>query len=346
LASSNPYELDESKASEQLFQLALGYIPAISLNVVAKLSVADQLSQGPKHVEDIARVCSVNADILYRVMRAVASIGVFRELDHGRFEQTPMSNVLRADHPRSLRPFIVFFPDPLHFRCYASLMHAVKTGETTVKAALGQDLFEYLEDHPEESETFNAGMVSITRQFIPAVLAAYDFGETRVLADIGGGHGSVVAAILQKYPQMKGILFDMDHVVRGAASYLQSAGVSNRCEVVSGDFFKSVPGGADTYIMKNIIHDWDDDRSIAILKNIRQAFGNRPGGKLLLLELVLTPGNEPHLGKWADIEMLALPGGRERTESEYRELFAKCGFRLNRVVPTNSPSSVLEAVAI
>jgi hypothetical protein len=345
MALSNSSEQNDSKAVEQLFQIALGYIPAMSVNVVATLSIPDELADGPKSVEEIAHARGVNADALYRIMRAVSTAGVFRELEGRRFEQTTMSDMLRTDHPRSLRPFMVFFPDPIHFRCYANLMHAIKTGEPTVKPTFGKDLFPYLAENPEASAIFNAGMVNVTQMFIPAILEVYDFSETRTLADIGGGHGSVLAAILQKYPRMEGILFDMDHVVRGAGDYLRSAGVSDRCKVVSGDFFKAVPAGADTYIMKNIIHDWDDEKSATILKNIRKALGDQPRGKVLLLEWVLAPANEPHLSKWADIEMLALPGGRERTEEEYAALFAKSGFKLNRVVPTAS-QSLIEALAV
>ena len=332
-------------AAEQLFQLCLGYIPAISLNVVAKLSIADQLAQGPKSVEDLARASQVHADALYRVMRALATVGVFREGERRTFEQTPVSDVLRADHPMSLRPFVIFFPDPLHFRAYANLMHSVKTGETTAIPTFGRELFDYLRDHPEESAVFNAAMVKLTAAFIPAVLAAYDFSQTRVLVDVGGGHGSVIGAILQRYPQMRGIVFDIDHVVAGAGSYLRSLGVADRCEVVAGDFFKSVPPGGDTYIMKNIIHDWDDEKSNRILRNIGDQLKAQPNGKVLLLEMVLSTGNEPQLGKWADIEMLALPGGRERTEEEYRRLFADAGFRLTRIVPTQGPHCVIEAVS-
>jgi hypothetical protein len=345
MSTPNPSAQNESKAAEQLFQMAMGYIPSISINVLARLSVAEQLSHGPKDVKELARTSNVNADMLYRVMRATSTVGVFRELDGRRFEQTPMSDLLRTDHPQSLRPFIMFFPDPLHFRCYSNLMHAVKTGETTVKTTLGKDLFEYLGEHPEDSEVFNAAMVNITHLFIPAILEAYDFSKTRVLADIGGGLGSVVGAILQKYPSMKGILFDMEHVVRNPPAYLESLGVADRCQIVGGDFFKSVAGGADTYIMKNIIHDWDDEKSILIMRNIRQALGNS-GGKLLLLEFVMTPANEPHLSKWADIEMMVLPGGQERTANEYADLLAKSGFKLNHIISTKSPQSVIEAVAV
>ena len=329
-------------AAQQLFQLCLGYIVSISLNVVARLSIADQLTQGPRKVEDLARTAQAHPDALYRVMRALATVGVFRELDARRFEQTPLSDLLRADHPQSLRPFVVFFPDPLHFRCYSNLMHSVKTGETTAVPTVGRELFEYLRDHPDESAVFNAAMVNLTQAFIPTVLDAYDFSQARVLVDVGGGHGSVVGAILQKYPQMRGILFDIDHVVAGAEPYLRSIGVADRCQIVAGNFFESVPAG-DTYIMKNIIHDWDDEKSILILKNIGAQLKAQPNGKILLLEMVLSAGNEPELGKWADIEMLALPGGRERTENEYRDLFARAGFRLTRIVRTQGPQSVIEA---
>jgi hypothetical protein len=313
---------------------------------LAKLSIADELANGPKTAEELARKCNVNTDALYRVMRAATAVGVFRELDGRRFEQTPMSDLLRTDNPQTLRPFVEFFPDPLHFRCYSNLMHSVKTGETTVKPTLGMDLFEYLNEHPKDAEVFNAAMANITHMFIPSILEAYDFSGTKVLADIGGGLGSVIAAILQRYPHMKGILFDLEQGVREAGAYLQSQGVSDRCQIVPGDFFKSVTSGADTYIMKNIIHDWDDERSIAILRNVRQALGNQTGGKVLLLEFVLAAPNEPHLSKLADIEMLVLPGGRERSEPEYAALLSKSGFKLTRVVPTKAPACVIEAVAV
>lgn len=329
---------------EQIFQICLSFLAPISLNVVANLSVADHLAGGPKHVDEIARAAKANPDALYRILRALTTTGVFQEVEPRRFAQTPTSDLLRSDHPQSLRPFVLFFPDPLHYRFYSNLMHSVKTGETTAKPTVGKELFDWLREHPAESAIFNAGMVNVTQMFIPAALEAYDFSGTRTLVDVGGGHGSVVGAILQKYPQMKGILFDLDHVVEGAPLYLKAQGVLDRCQIQSGDFFKSVPAGGDTYIMKNIIHDWDDERSITILKNIASRLKGNPSGKVVLLEFALTPGNEPQIGKWADIEMLALPGGRERTEDEYRGLFKRSGLRLTRVVPTQAPQSVIEAV--
>jgi len=277
----------QSSPFEQLFQICMGYLPAICLNTVAQLSVAEQLAQGPKHVNEIAKATQANADALYRVMRALATVGIFNEIESREFAQTPMSDVLRQDHPKSLRAFVLFFPDPLHFRFYSNLLHSVKTGETTAMPTVGMELFDFLKDHPEESATFNAGMVNITQAFIPAVLAAYDFSETKTLVDVGGGHGSVVAAILQRYRDMKGVLFDLDHVVQGANAYLTAMGVSGRCKVEAGDFFKAVPAGGDTYILKNIIHDWDDQRSITILKNIAAQLKGNPRGKVVLLEFAL-----------------------------------------------------------
>jgi hypothetical protein len=336
---------DESMPAEQLFQLCLGFIPAICLNIIAKLSVADHVAGGQTRIGDLARLTNTNEDALYRVMRAASNVGVFQELKGRQFVDSPVSEFLRSDHPQSLRPFVVFFPDPLHYRCYANLMHSVRTGETTGKVTLGRELFEYLKDRPEESEIFNAAMVNLTHMFVPAILEAYDFSSTRTLVDVGGGHGSVLATILQKYPQMKGILYDVDHVIAGAQPYLTSAGVSDRCRTIRGDFFKSVPSGGDTYIMRNIIHDWDDERCFTILKNVRTALRNQDGARLLLLEIVLTVGGDP-LGSLADIEMMALPGGRERTEEEYRQLFAKAGFRLFQITSTRSPQSVIEALPV
>lgn len=341
--STNTTARKEPAPSEQLFQLCMGFIPAICLNVVAKLSVADHLDKGPRSVADLARAVNANEDALCRVMRAVSIFGVFKEVDARRFEQTPASDLLRSDHPQSLRPFVSFFPDPLHFRFYSNLMHSVKTGETTGKVTVGTELFDYLKGHPEDSETFNAAMVNMTEIFVPAVLEAYDFSETQTLVDVGGGHGSVLAMILQRYPKMKGILVDLDHVVAGAHPYLKSTGVADRCQTIARDIFKSVPEGGDTYILKNIIHDWDDERSMTILRNIRAALGNRERARVLLLEIVIGPGSNP-FGYLADIEMMVLPGGRERSELEYRELFARTGFRLTKIVPTQSPQSLIEAV--
>jgi hypothetical protein len=233
-------------------------------------------------------------------------------------------------------------PDPFHFRCNADFLHSVRTGEPAVQAAFGKPLFQYVRDDAEESAVFNAAMATITGLFIPAVLEAYDFSGIKKLVDVGGGIGSVLAGILKAYPEMTGVLFDLPHVVNRAGPILEAAGVANRCDVRSGDFFKSVPAG-DAYILKHVIHDWTDDECRVILGHIRQGLAAQPEGLLLLLEWVISPGPTWQFSKWTDLEMLALPGGQERTEQEYRELLASAGFELTRFLPTRSLASVIEA---
>jgi hypothetical protein len=204
-------------------------------------------------------------------------------------------------------------------------------------------VFEYFAREPKLSAVFNNAMTSWSGPTVAAALKAYDFTGIDVLVDVAGGHGYVLTAVLRQYPVMRGVLFDLEHVIAGAASIIAAAAVSHRVETVSGDFFKAVPAGGDAYIMKNIIHDWDDDRAIAILKNIRTAFGNRRDGRVILLEAVIPPGNRPDFGKLIDLEMLLMPGGRERTADEFAALFERGGFSLARIVPTESPLSVIEA---
>ncbi|MCI0353552.1 MAG: methyltransferase, partial [Acidobacteria bacterium] len=228
-----------------------------------------------------------------------------------------------------------------HFRIYAETMHSVKTGQPCADRVLGKPIFEYFRTDEEESEIFNAAMISMTAMVIPAVLEAYDFSGIGTLVDVAGGHGSVISGILEKYPQMRGILFDLEHVVDGAKPRFEALGLTRRTQFVSGDFFQSVPAGGDAFVMKHIIHDWDDARALTILNNCRKA---SPKAKVLLLEAVLPAGDEPHFAKMLDLEMLNLPGGRERTEDEFRTLFAQAGYRLARVVPTKSPLSILEAL--
>jgi hypothetical protein len=276
-------------------------------------------------------------------MRALSSVGVFRETENRFFEHTPVSELLRKDHALSIRDMVNWIADPFHFHTYANLLRTVKTGESAMELAAGQPVFEFFRDDPEEGEVFNAAMVNFTRTCIAAILEAYDFSNIRKLVDVGGGYGSVVAAILARYPDMRGILYDLDHVVAGAQPVLAAAGVTGRCEVAPGNFFETVPVGGDAYIMKHIIHDWEDDKALTILANIRGALKEQAGGKVILLEAVVAGPGEPDMAKWIDLEMMAGPGGRERTREEFKRLFEKAGFRLNRVVPTKSPLSVIEA---
>jgi hypothetical protein len=327
---------------EQFLYLIVGYRPAMSINIVANLGVADEIGEQPKPVDEIAKAVGANSTALYRVMRALTTVGVFQEAEGRMFTHTSLSKMLRRDNPDSLRNIALWMPDPFHFRCNAELMHSVRTGEPAVQATFGKPMFQYVRDDPEEAAVFNAAMATITGLFIPSVLEAYDFSGIRNLVDVGGGIGSVLAGILRAYPEIKGILYDLPHVVNRAGPTLEAAGVADRCEIVSGDFFKSVPSG-DAYILKHVIHDWTDDECRVILGHIRQALTKESGGRLLLLEWVISPGPAWQFAKWTDLEMLALPGGQERTEQEYRDLLASAGFKLTRFLPTRSLASVIEA---
>jgi SAM-dependent methyltransferase len=236
---------------------------------------------------------------------------------------------------------MIFMGEPWHYNIWANMLHSAKTGGTAWKETHGEEVFDWFARNPEASEIFNGCMTELSAGAAPAIVAAYDFSGIDTLADIAGGHGFLLSQILNANPQMKGILFDMGHVISGAGEMLSAHGVEGRVETAFGDFFKEVPA-ADAYIMKHIIHDWDDERSIKILQTIHRAM--KGDGKVLLAEMVIPEGNEAHPGKMLDLEMLTSPGGIERTEVEYAQLFEKAGFRLNRVVPTMSPFSVIEGV--
>jgi hypothetical protein len=232
--------------------------------------------------------------------------------------------------------------DPFHFRVYAETLHSVTTGQPAAEKVTGMPVFEYFAREPRLSAVFNNAMTSWSVPTVAAALQAYDFGGIDVLVDVAGGHGHVLTAVLRQYPAMRGVLFDLGHVIAGAAPLIEAAGVRGRVETVAGDFFTAVPHG-DAYIMKNIIHDWDDDRALPILTNIWNAFEGRRDGRIILLEAVIPPGNQPDFGKLIDLEMLLMPGGRERTAEEFASLFERAGFELARIVPTESPLSVIEA---
>ena len=327
----------------QIMQLATGYVPAACLYAAAKMKIPDLLATGPKPISELARAAQLtNKNGLYRTLRALASVGVFREVEPGTFANTGLSEQLRSDLAGSSRDTVLFLANPLHLRVFAELMHSIESGETAFKKVTGLDSSEFFGQDTEENWEFNAAMTSITTSFIGPVLAAYDFGESGTLADIGGGHGFLLTAILQKHPGLRGIVFDLPHVVEGAKPRIEALCLASRCEIARGDFFKTVPR-ADSYVLKSIIHDWDDTRAITILKNCATAMrGN--SGKVILVEFVIDPGNEPSLGKWIDLEMLTMAGGRERTEAEYAELFDKAGLKLARVVRTAAPQCVIEAV--
>jgi hypothetical protein len=326
----------------QMIMLATGYAPATCLYAAAKLKIADLLGAGAKPVSELARLSHANEDALYRSLRALASIDVFRETVPRTFVNTPLSDAIRSDVTGSARDAVLFMADPLHMRIYGELMHTMETGETAFRKITGMEPFEFFRQNGEENKVFNDAMTSISRQFVQPVIEVYDFGDSGTLADIGGGHGILLGTILRKHRGLRGIVFDLPNVIEGAQAQIEALGLGSRCEVQGGDFFQSVPP-AEGYVMKSIIHDWDDVHAITILKHCVQAMRGE-NGKILLLEMLVGPRNEPGLAKWIDIEMLAVAGGRERTETEYAALLSRAGLRLSRVVRTSGPLAVIEAV--
>ena len=324
-----------------LMQLSMGAMVTQALFVATKLGVADILAAGEKHIDEIAKAVDAHSPSLYRILRSLAPLGVFTETKARTFANTPLSEVLRADIPGSMRDSMIFMGEPWHYNVWGNMLHSAKTGGTAWKETYGEEVFDWFPKNPEASETFNGCMSELSAGVAPAIVAAYDFSGIGTLADIAGGHGFLLSQILKANPEMKGILFDMEQVVAGSRRALRAFGVEDRVETVSGDFFSEVPA-ADAYIMKHIIHDWDDERAIKILQTIRRAM--KDDGKLLLAEMVIPVGNEPHPGKMLDLEMLTSPGGMERNEAEYAGLFERSGLRLNKVVPTASPFSVIEAL--
>jgi hypothetical protein len=339
--SNPPAVTPEAAAAEQVMQLTTGYIASTAIYLAVKLRIPDRLAPGARTSADLAKDLNVNEDALYRVLRTLTSLGVFQETAPRTFSNNLLSSMLQSGTQGSMYDMALWMSDPFHFQVYADALYSVETGKPAVEKTLGMPVFEYFSRNPNESEIFNNAMTMFSGMVIPAVLEAYDFGGIGTLVDIAGGHGRVLTSILQKYPSMRGVLFDLDHVIAGARPVIEQLGLSSRCTTATGDFFKAVPQGGDAYIMKHIIHDWNDGEAIAILKSIRAAMN--PGGRVILLESVIAPGSEPDFGKIIDLEMLLMPGGRERTELEFRDLFERAGFTLTRIVPTKSPLCVVEA---
>jgi hypothetical protein len=325
-----------------LTQLAFSAMMTQALYVAAKLEVADLLVTKPQTVSELAIKTGTHERSLYRLLRSLASIGVFEEVDTKVFANTPYSEPLRKGAPNSMRSGALFMGEEWHWRVWGDMLYSVQTGKPAWGRVLGAEVFDYFAENPRQAEIFNNAMTDMSVATAPVVVEAYDFSGIKRLVDIAGGHGYLLSQILKANPGMNGILFDMPQVIAGALALLEKEGVAERVEKVSGDFFASVPKNADAYIMKHIIHDWDDERAAKILQNIQQAMPEN--GKVLIVEVVVPEGNEPHYSKLLDLEMLVSPGGVERTAQEYRELLAAAGLRLTRIVPTRSPFSIIEGV--
>ena len=331
----------QPSARFQLRDLIAGHFVSRANYVAAQLDIATLLANGPKTCAALADMTHTHADTLYRLLRALASFGVFIEDEQGRFSNTDKSELLRSDIAGSLRPLALFFGDEMMVTPWQSLLHSVTTGEPAFEHVYRMHSFDYLSEHPDKAKIFDEAMVSTSSLMNDAIAKAYDFSSFGTIVDIAGGYGSTLCTILKANPTLRGILFDMHHVIEGAHNYIAEQGVVGRCTTVGGDFLRAVPEGADAYFMKHIIHDWDDERCIKILRNCHQAMPRN--GKLLVCERVVPPGNTPSYSKLGDLAMLIMtPGGRERTEAQYRTLFEAGGFKLTRFVSTESENSVME----
>lgn len=323
-----------------LMQMIFGKWVSQALSVVARFRVADHLAGGPKTASELAQMTDTQPGPLYRVLRALGSVGVLTEDAAQRFALTPVGEYLRSDVPGSLRAIATYCGDPWSWQAWGGLADGVRTGRTPFDRVFGQGPWEYLKAHPDEAATFNEGMTGFSQQAAGPVVKAYDFSRFGTVVDVGGGHGALLSAILKANPGVRGVVFDMPQVVEGAGPALRAAGLADRCTTGGGDFFQEIPAGGDAYLLKHIIHDWNDEKAAAILRTCRRAI--RPTGKLLLVEIVIPPPGEPSPGKLLDLEMLVICDGKERTEAEYRTLLASAGFRLTRVVPTDAPVSIVE----
>jgi len=326
----------------QLIQMATGAWAARMLHAAAVLGLADQLASGPKSAAELAGQVRAHAPSLHRLMRTLASLGILAEQKGHRYALTRLGEALTHDAPGSAKSTVLTFGSPWAQSAWDHLVYSVQTGKTGFEKALGMPLFEYLTRNPEDASLFNETMVGFHGQEPPAIAAAYDFSTFKTIVDVGGGTGNLLAAILTRYAGLRGVLFDLPHVLAEAPAFLKAKGVNDRVTIEAGDFFKSVPAGGDAYVLSHIIHDWDEDQCITILGHIRKVMNS--AGRLLIAEMVLPTGDEPHPGKMLDMAMLVWPGGQERTLAEYDHLLSKAGFHLTRVVSTNSAVNVVEAV--
>lgn len=323
-----------------LMQMLFGAQMQRSICLAARLGLPDLLAVKAQTAQELAATSGMHAASLYRLLRTLTSIGVFAETVENKFALTPISALLRSDTPNSMRDFAVMMGEDWLWQAWRELPYSVMTGGVAHEKAQGMGSFAFFQKNLEAGKVFNAAMTDLTRAVIPALVQAYNFSRLRTLVDVAGGHGLLLSGILKANPHLHGILFDLPFVIAGARELLDEEGVSDRVELVPGDFFESIPAGADAYMMKHIIHDWDDDASVRILKNVHSSMSEN--GKVLIVEMVVPQSNEPSPSKALDILMLVMEGGKERTKEEYAELLKAAGFRLTSVVPTSSPYSVIE----
>jgi len=344
LGSTAQVRVEALPPHARLIQMGTGYWVSRIVYAAAKLGLADHLARGPRSASELAEPTHTHAPSLHRLMRALAGLGVLTEdVDH-RFALTPLGEALKASAPGSARATILALAGDWWWRGWEQFDYSLETGHTGMQKAFAMSVFEYLAKHPQEASYFNEAMIGFHGDEPPAVASALDFSNFAAVVDVGGGTGNLLSAILLRHPGVRGILAELPHVVGEARAFIEAQGLGNRVTIESIDFFKSVPAGGDAYLLSHVIHDWTEVQCLTILGNCRKAM--KSSARLLIVETVLPAGDTPHPGKLLDIAMLVMPGGQERTEEEYDTLLSQAGFRLTRVVPTQSAVSVVEATLV
>jgi len=326
-----------------MMQLLSGFMVSQCVHVAAQLGLAELLSNGPRSTDELAAACGADPQALARLLRMLASVGVFAEVNDGRFATTPLAAVLRADHPSSLRAIAIFYGQEWIWRAYGALRHSVTTGRPAFEHVFGQGFYGYLADSPDAARIFGDAMGAFAAMHSRTLVRAYDFGRFRRVADVGGNQGAFLVELLRACPEARGVLFDAAHVVEAAVARLARVEpeVRDRIELAAGDFLHEVPSGCDAYVLRNVLQDWDDERACAILTRCRDAMSDR--ASLLVIGRELEPGNERHPGKLTDITMMVLTGGRERTSQETCALLARAGFVVASITRTESMVAIVEA---
>jgi hypothetical protein len=343
MTDDHPNPSDAPPPYTQVIQMGMSYWVSRALYAAAKLGLADKLAGGPRSAAELAKETGTLSSALHRLMRLLAGLGILKtEPDGQRFALTPLGEAMKSDAPGAARATLLSLAGPIFWQAFGEYMYSLETGKTAFEKVFGMPAFDYLARHPEDAANFTQAMIGVHGEEPAAVAAAYDFSGFGTVVDVGGASGNMLVAILSRYPGPRGVLFDLPHVVRDAPEFFRARGVGDRIRVEGGSFFELVPAGGDAYVLSHVIHDWSEEQCLTILGHCRKAM--KPDAKLLIIEMVLPTGDEMHPGKLLDLTMLVLPGGQERTEAEYAALLDKAGFRLTRVVPTQSAANVVEAV--
>jgi O-methyltransferase domain/Dimerisation domain len=335
---------DSTSPFERMFEMVYNFWVTRAVYAAVRLAIPDQLASGPKTPAELAELVQAHPRSLYRLLRALASIGIFEECEQGRFRSTALSDTLRSDVPGSLASLVLLELGDSHHRAWGELVHSLRSGEPAFDKAMGTKIWQFFADNPEPALTLDRAMTGLTMLVVSDILNIYDFTPFNKIVDVGGGAGGFLDAILATQPEATGILFDLPYVIENTRAKIVETVADKRYELVGGSFFDQIPSGGDLYLLKWVLHDWSDDASIMILKNCRAAIAEN--GTLLIVDTVLPPGNLPAAGKFIDLNMMVLSGGQERSAEEFDILLTAAGFRLNRVLPTKSSSSVVEAVPV